>query len=173
MMMKFNRILLGAAALFAMFSAFEANAQTTDTRNLNVSATVPTVCLIDSAATINMAFNLSDLATRGADYIVDVTLDWRCSATVPVVVDLGGTTATARTMAGPNPLKPLPYTLTDDVDVLWGDDTNGATSRALTGAGMGIPAQQNTIIRGTIALTDAQAADVGAYSDTVLISFTY
>jgi spore coat protein U-like protein len=170
MMMKFNGILLGAVALFAMFSTFEANAQTTDTRNLNVSATVPTVCLIDSAATINMAFNLSDLASRLTDYVVDVTLDWRCSATVPVVVDLGGADATARTMAGPNP---LPYTLTDDLDVLWGDDANGATSRALIGAGMGIPAQQNTVIRGTLALTDAQAADVGAYSDTVLISFTY
>ena len=68
---------------------------------------------------------------------------------------------------------PLSYSLTDDLDVLWGDDTNGAPSRALTGAGMGLPGQQNTVIRGTIVLADAQVADVGAYSDTVLISFTY
>jgi spore coat protein U-like protein len=169
-MMKLNSKLLGAVAFFAMFSAFEANAQTTDTRNLSVSANVPTVCLIDSAATIDMAFDLSDLASRATDYVIDATLDWRCSATVPVIVDLGGVDATARTMAGPNP---LPYTLTDDLDVLWGDDTNGATSRALTGAGMGLPAQQSTIIRGTLALIDAQAATIGAYSDTVLISFTY
>jgi spore coat protein U-like protein len=168
--MRLNRKLLGAVALFAMLSGFEANAQTTDTRNLNVTATVPTVCLIDSAATINMAFDLSDLVSRGTDYVVDVTLDWRCSATTAVVVELGGADATARTMAGPNP---LPYTLTDNLDVLWGDDSNGATSRALTGAGMGMASQQNTVIRGTLALADAQAADVGAYSDTVLISFTY
>jgi spore coat protein U-like protein len=168
--MRLNKKLLGAVALFAMLSGFEANAQTTDTRNLNVSATVPTVCLIDSAATINMAFDLSDLASRGTDYVIDATLDWRCSATVPVIVDLGGVDATSRTMAGPNP---LPYTLTDSLDVLWGDDTNGAPSRALTGTGMGLPAQQSTVIRGTLALIDAQAADVGAYTDTVLISFTY
>ena len=168
--MRLNRKLLGAVALFAMLSGFEANAQTTDTRNLNITATVPTVCLIDSAATINVAFDLSDLATRGTDYVIDATLDWRCSATVPVIVDLGGVDATSRTMAGPNP---LPYTLTDNLDVLWGDDTNSAPSRALTGAGMGMGAQQSTVIRGTLALIDAQAADVGAYSDTVLISFTY
>jgi spore coat protein U-like protein len=170
MMMKLNRKLLGAVALFAMFSAFEANAQT-DTRNLSVSANVPTVCMIDSAATINMAFDLSDLLVRVTDYVLDATLDWRCSAAVPVVVALGGADANARAMAGPT--TPLSYTLTDDSGNVWGDGTNGATSRALVGTGMGIPSQQNTIIRGTLALADAQAADIGAYSDTVLISFTY
>jgi spore coat protein U-like protein len=170
MMMKLNRKLLGAVALFALLSGFDANAQTTDTRNLNVSANVPTVCLIDSAATINMAFDLSDLLVRVTDYVLDVTLDWRCSTAVPVVIALGGANANARTMAGANP---LPYSLTDDSGNVWGDGTNGATSRALVGAGMGIPSQQNTIIRGTLALADAQAADIGAYTDTVLISFTY
>ena len=170
MMMKFSRKLLGAVTLFAMFSSFEANAQTTVTRNLNVNATVPTVCLVDSAATIDLNFDLSDLVTRATDYVVDVTLDWRCSATVPVVVELGGADATARAMSGPNP---LPYKLTDDSDVAWGNGANGATSRTLTGAGMGAAAQQNTVIRGTLLLADAQAAEVGAYSETVVISFTY
>lgn len=169
--MNMKRILLGAVALFAMFSAFGANAQTTETRNLNVTANVPTVCLIDSGPTIDMTFDLSDLATRATDYVVDVTLDWRCSATVPVGISLGGTDATARAMAGPG--NPLPYTLTDDADLAWGDGSNGEPARALTGAGMGLTDQQNTVIRGTIALADAQAADVGAYSDSVLISFTY
>ena len=64
----------------------------------------------------------------------------------------------------------LAYSLTAPGGGTWGDGPNGAPVFAVTGAGMAAAAEVTTIIDGTVTLADAQAANVGAYTDTVTIT---
>ena len=79
--MNLNRKLLGAVALFAMFSAFEANAQSS--QNINVTAQVQPTCVINGgASTLDFDFGVID-TTVGADVAQKCNLHlalyfWRC-----------------------------------------------------------------------------------------------
>ena len=172
MIMKIYGKLLGAAALFAMFGAMEANAQ----QNMNVSATVPDVCVITSAGTdLTMPFDLSTLDVAVADFTATASFLWRCSAGNAATINInsgGGTGAngTTRFMIGGGGTDELAYSLTTPTAALWGDGANGQPGFGVLGAGMGAADEQTTVITGTIVLADAQAAPVGAYNDTVVIT---
>lgn len=173
-MMEMKRKLLGAVALFAMFSAFEANAQ----QNMNVNATVPDVCVITNEATdLNMNFDLSTLDVAVADFTATADFLWRCSlgnaATINISSGTGtGANGTTRSMIGPGGagVDELDYTLETPAAALWGDTANGQPGLAVVGAGMGAGDEQTSTVTGTIALADAQAATAGVYADVVTIT---
>lgn len=162
--------LLGFAAVLAFFVGAEANAQ----QNMNVSATVPEVCVISNESTdLEMAFDLSSLATASTDFSVDVNFLWRCSQDNAATIEIsygGGTGANAATryMQGPG-LAELAYSLTAPDSSAWGLASN-SEGYAVTGQGMANADEQTTVITGTVTLGDAQAAPVGNYSDTVAVS---
>jgi spore coat protein U-like protein len=171
MIMKLRNLLACATLTFAMLPAMEASAQ----QNLNVSATVPEVCVITTPGTaLDLAFDLSTLDTAAADFTATVDFLWRCSLNTAATINLdsGGSAsadADVRYMTGPGGVE-LAYTLTKPGGVAWGDGTNGQSGYGVTGAGM-LPAnEQATAIDGTILLADAQAAPVGTYTDTVVIT---
>jgi spore coat protein U-like protein len=169
--MNLKQMLACAVVLFAVFSATEARAQ----QNLNVSATVPNVCVITNPGTaLNLAFDLSTLDTATVDFTQSVNFLWRCSLNTAATINLssgGGTGADANTryMTGPGGAQ-LAYTLETPGGVAWGDGSNNQPGYGVTGAGM-LPAnEQTTPIDGTVTLAAAQAAPVGAYSDVVVIT---
>jgi len=171
--MNMKRKLLGAVALFAMFSAFEANAQSA---NLDVSATVPETCIITSADPLAMAFGSVDPVNGsggGADIVLDALFTYECSVGTAGTVDLGlglgaGATLAQRfmngTLAGPNVLG---YRLEQ---VGGADFGSGGAGVAFAGAGFGSTIQ--TIIRGRLSVAQMQLAQVDTYSDTVTITLT-
>lgn len=171
--MKMKEKLLGAVAFCAMFAALPASAQ----QNMNVTATVPEVCVITTPGTdLNMAFDLSALDTAIADFTATADFRWRCSLGNAAVIEINsgsgsGANANLRYMIGPGGAgaDELGYVLTVG-GVTVGDDSNGATGLAVVGAGMGAANEQTTTIDGTVALADAQAATAGAYTDTVVIT---
>ena len=171
MIMTLKKKLACAAALFATVSAMEANAQ----QNLNVTATVPDVCVITTPGTaLDLPFDLSTLDVAVADFTATVDFLWRCSLNTAATINLSsgagiGADANTRYMTGPGGAQ-LAYLLTTPGGVAWGDGTNGQTGYGVTGAGM-LPAnEQATPIDGTVALAAAQAAPVGSYVDTVVIT---
>ena len=77
--LNFKQKLLGAVALLALVSATESFAQGTP-QNLNVTATVPSVCIIDVPTSNTVqTFDLSGLATAVAPFESTATLRCRCS----------------------------------------------------------------------------------------------
>ena len=171
--MKFmkSKLLLIAAAGFAFSGT--ANAQAT--QNINVSATVPSVCIFDAATTgTTMAFDLSALATAVADFTATTTLAWRCSAGSNAFINIGpggSGDATARAMTGGG--GSLAYNLfTENTHAnIWGDGAGTTVTSNITGLGMGTVG--NSTVYGRVLLADAQAANVGAYADTVQVTFTF
>lgn len=172
--MKTNEVLLGAVVWCAMLLALPAIAQ----QNMNVTATVPEVCVITTPGTdLNMAFDLSALDTAVADFTATADFLWRCSLGNAATINInsgGGTGADAnsRFMIGPGGagVDELAYALTTPALAAWGDGTNGQPGFGAVGAGMAAVNEQTTVITGTVALADAQAATAGAYSDTVVIT---
>lgn len=169
--MKISRKLLSAVALFTMFSAFDANAQSAD---LAVSAEVPEVCLIDSPDPLPLAFGVLNVALGDpGDYVRSANFIFRCSqgTTVDVALGLGlGPTPTlaARQMRGTNDVNNvLPYYLETPANGVWGS-TVGTDTVNLTA--QGINTQDTVAIQGTITLTDIQAANADQYNDTVVIT---
>jgi len=169
--MNLKQKLACGTLLFAGFSAMEANAQ----QNLNVSATVPNVCVITTPGTaLNLPFDLSTLDVAVADFTATVDFLWRCSTGTAATINMSsgagtGANANTRYMTGPGGAL-LAYSLTTPGGVAWGDGTNGQPGYGVTGAGMQPADEQATPIDGTVALAAAQAAPIGAYSDTVLIT---
>jgi len=149
----------------------EANAQ----QNLNVSATVPNVCVITTPGTaLNLPFDLSTLDVAVADFTASVDFLWRCSLNTAATINLSsgsgtGADANTRFMTGPGGAQ-LAYSLSTPGGAAWGDGTNGQPGYGVTGAGMALANEQATPIDGTVALAAAQAAGVGTYNDTVLIT---
>jgi len=175
-MMKMNRKLLGAVALFAMFSAFEANAQ--ETRNLNVTAEVLEACVIDSPATIDMAFGALDAVLGsdglGADYVLTADFDFHCTADTAVNVELGlgagaGATLATRIMNGAG-TNTLAYRLETTGGADWGTT---AQTAAVPMTATGWATTDTATIQGRITTAQVAAAAVDAtYQDTVLITLT-
>ena len=171
MIMTMKKKLACAAALFAAFGAMQANAQ----QNLNVTATVPNVCVISNpGVALNLPFDLSTLDVAVADFTATVDFLWRCSTGTAATINLSsgagvGADANTRFMTGPGGAQ-LAYSLTTPGGVAWGDGTNGQPGYGVTGAGMQPADEQATPIDGTVALAAAQAAPVGGYVDTVVIT---
>ena len=132
-----KQLLACALAIFAMFSAVEAKAQ----QNLNVTATVPNICVITSEGTdLNLPFDLSTLDVANADFTATVDFLWRCSLNTAATVNLSsglgsGADANTRYMTGPSNAQ-LAYTLVTPDGVAWGDGTNGQNGYGVTGEGM-------------------------------------
>ena len=114
--------ILGIAVVLAAFAGAEANAQ----QNMNVSATVPEVCVISNENTdLVMAFDLSTLASASADFSVDVNFLWRCSQDNAATINISsgggdGADGTTRFMTGPGDAL-LAYSLTKPDNSAWGD----------------------------------------------------
>ena len=91
--MNLKQKLLGAAAVFALLSVTEANAQ----QNLNVTATVPDVCVITTPGTaLNLPFDLSTLDVAVADFTATVDFLWRCSLGNAATINLSSGAGTGR-----------------------------------------------------------------------------
>jgi spore coat protein U-like protein len=175
MMMKLNRKLLGAVALFAMFSSFEANAQSS--QNINVTAQVQPTCVINGGGTtLDFDFGIIDTAL-GADVSQSATFTWRCTAGLAVEIELdagdnaGSDPASARLLeAAPGDF--LEYLLCFDAvcGSPWGDGTT-APDLATSGSGMGVPTV--TTIYGVLDGTFAQAAVPGSYQETVVLLMNF
>lgn len=169
--MNLKQVLACAIVLSAVFSATEAKAQ----QNLNVSATVPDVCVITNPGTaLNMAFDLSTLDNPAGDFTQSVNFLWRCSLNTAATINLSsgagaGADANTRYMTGPGGAL-LAYRLVTPGGVAWGDGTNGQPGYSVTGAGMLPINEQTTPIDGTVTVAAAQAAPVGPYADTVVIT---
>lgn len=175
-MMMMKRKLLPAAALLAMLSTIEANAQTA---NLDVSAEVPEACVITSGATLTMDFGIVDPVNGsggGADYVLQSTLEYECSVGTTGWVDLGlgngpGASLAERFMQGTGPgPNLLGYRLeqTDTSDFGTGDPGAGGDGVAFAGTGFGSTIQ--TVIQGRLSVAQMQAAQADTYSDTVTIT---
>ena len=169
--MNLKQVLACAIVLSAVFSATEAKAQ----QNLNVSATVPNVCVITNPGTaLNLVFDLSTLDNPTGDFTQSVNFLWRCSLNTAATINLSsgagtGADANTRYMTGPGGAQ-LAYTLVTPGGVAWGDGTNGQLGYSVTGAGMLPDDEQTTPIDGTVTVAAAQAAPVGDYADTVLVT---
>jgi spore coat protein U-like protein len=176
-MMEMKRKLLGAVALFAVFSAFEANAQSS--QSINVTAQVDPTCVINGGGTtLDFDFGVIDI-TSTADTTQSASFTWRCSDGTAVEIELdtgdsiGSAPATARRLAHASTVGAyLEYLLCQDAACAtpWGD---GATAADIvtTGAGMGNPATVQ--IYGVLDGAFAQNAIPGSYQETVVLSLNF
>lgn len=179
MIMKMNRKLLGVVALFATFSALEANAQSS--QNINVEATVNPTCVINGGGSpLAMDFGTLDVSTT-ANTTVNATFVWRCSAGTAVEIELdagsnladGSAPATARLLENTTTAGNfLEYLLCQDATCAtpWGDGTTAADV-VTSGAGMGNAAI--VTIYGVLDGLFAQNAIPGVYQETVVLSLNF
>ena len=156
-------------ALLAVFAAPAAEAQ--QTRELNVSATVPEACVINSPAVIPLDFGVV-YPTVAADSTASAQFLYRCSqgTDLTIELDLGddpGATLAKRIMVGANTADSLLYRLEKDDGSDWGDLASGF---AFTDTASGFGTLESVTINGVITQADAQQAEVDSYSDTVTIT---
>ncbi len=162
------RLLLIAAVGFA----FSGTANAQNTQNIAVTATVPTVCIVDTGTTETaMGFDLSGLALATLPFTATTTLRWRCNFGSAPVISIGPGISgdqLARTMvSGGNTLA---YNLYIDATfgTIWGDGVAPTATVGITPLGMGTAG--NTVVNGRVLLADALAAPVGTYTDNVLVT---
>ncbi len=168
--MKFLRLrLLLIAAIGFAFSG-TANAQ--NTQNIDVTAFVPNVCIVDVATSeTTMTFDLSGVAAATLPFDATTTLAWRCSTGFNTAITIGpGGSGDQENRALLFGAIPLVYNLFTDVTfgTIWGDGTGTTSTVAVVGTGMA--SVGNTIVYGRIPLAAAQAAVTGIYTDTVLVT---
>ncbi len=168
--MKFLKLkLLLIAAIGFAFSG-TANAQ--NTQNIDVTAFVPNVCIVDVATTeTTMTFDLSGVATATLPFDATTTLAWRCSAGFNTAIRIGpGGSADQENRALLFGAIPLAYNLYTDITfgTIWGDGTG--TTSTVPVAGTGMANVGNSTVFGRIPLAAAQAAVTGIYNDTVLVT---
>jgi len=134
----------------------------TVTSTLAVSATVNTVCVVNSVGA--MAFG----AYTGIAVTSSATLNYTCSNALPVQIsfDKGVNGASTATRVMKNASSTLSYQLYSDSarTTVWDDTTNKIS---VTGSG----ASATATIYGQIPA--GQYPTAGAYTDTVTITFTY
>ena len=167
--------LLAMLAVFTMFSAMDANAQSSQT--ISVQAQVNPTCLIDGfGAPIDFNFGAVDMV-NGLDSTTSATFTWRCSTgtSVSIQLDNGSTPGSdavgGRLLTGPGP-DPISYRLCQDAacNAPWGN-IPGTNDVAETGAGMGNPA--DLTIHGVLNAASAQNAPPGTYTETVILSLVF
>jgi spore coat protein U-like protein len=162
------RLLLIAAVGFAFSGT--ANAQTT--QNINVTAFVPNVCIIDVATSeTTMVFDLSGVSTATLPFDATTTLAWRCSTGYNPSITIGpGGSGDQNNRVLLFGAIPLIYNLFTDntYGTVWGDGTGTTGTVGIVGTGM--TNVGNTVVYGRIPLAAAQAAVTGTYTDTVLVT---
>jgi spore coat protein U-like protein len=165
--LKLRLLLIAAIGL-----AFSGTANAQNTQNIDVTAFVPNVCIVDVATTeTTMLFDLSGVATATLPFDATTTLAWRCSAGYNTEISIGpggsGDQENRVLLLG---AIPLVYNLFTDVTfgTIWGDGTGTTSTVAVAGTGMANVG--NTIVHGRIPLAAAQAAVTGIYTDTVLVT---
>ncbi len=162
------KLLLIAAIGFA----FSGTASAQNTQNIDVTAFVPNVCIVDVATTeTTMDFDLSGVAAAVAPFDATTVLAWRCSAGFNTAISIGpGASGDQENRALFNGALSLAYNLYTDntFGTIWGDG-NGTTSTVAV-AGTGMANVGNTTVYGRIPLAAAQAASTGIYTDTVLVT---
>lgn len=168
--MKFLKLRL--LALAAVGFAFSGTANAQNTQNIAVTATVPTVCIVDTGTTETaMGFDLSTLASATGPFDATTNLAWRCNIGSAPVISIGpGGSGDQENRAMDAGGPTLAYNLYIDgtFTTIWGDGTGTTSTVGITPLGMGIAG--NTVVNGRVLLADALAAPVGAYSDTVLVT---
>jgi len=176
MMMNVKRKLLHAVALLAMFSAFEANAQST--QSMDVTATVNDTCVITNVVGL-AAFDFGVIDTTSpADTTYNGTFEWACNTGTTVEIELdagdnpGSLPATARQLLHTDGINFLEYRLCQDslCAIPWGD---GVTAADVPAVGTGIGNPQQLTIYGVLDGTVAQSAISGAYQETVVLSLNF
>ena len=162
------RLLLIAAIGFA----FSGTATAQNTQNIDVTAFVPNVSIVDVATTeTTMTFDLSGVATATLPFDATTTLAWRCSTGFNTAITIGpGGSADQENRALLFGAIPLAYNLFTDntFGTIWGDGTGLTSTVAVVGTGMANVG--NTTVFGRIPLAAAQAAITGIYTDTVLVT---
>ncbi len=169
--MKFLKLRLLAIAAIGFAFSGAANALAV-TQNIDVTAFVPNVCIVDVATTeTTMVFDLSGVSTATLPFDATTTLAWRCSAGFAPAISIGpggsGDQLARELLFG---AIPLAYNLFTDsgFGTIWGD--GGGGTGTVTIAGLGMATIGNTIVYGRIPLAAAQVAVTGIYTDTVLVT---
>ncbi len=170
--MKFLKLRLLAIAAIGFAFSGTANAQ--NTQNIDVTAFVPNVCIVDVTTETTMLFDLSGVAVAVLPFDATTTLAWRCSAGFNTVIEIGpGGSGDQENRALLFGAIPLAYNLFTDsgFGTIWGDGAGTTSSVAIAGTGMS--SVGTTIVYGRIPLVDAQAAVSGIYTDTVLVTVVF
>jgi spore coat protein U-like protein len=172
--MKFLKLRLLLIAMVGFAFSGTANAQA-NAQNIDVTAFVPNVCIVDVATTQTaMTFNLLGVATATLPFDATTTLAWRCSAGFNTVIEIGpGGSGDQENRLLDFGGIPLVYNLfTDNTHTtIWGDGTGLTSTVAAVGTGMANVG--NTVVYGRIPLVAAQAAVTGIYTDTVLVTVVF
>ena len=164
-----KQALAGSAMVLAMLAMSNVNAQST--QDLDITAEVPEVCIIDVPGTdVLMDFGVLDVLPA-VNFTQPADFSWRCSlgTAITIAIDAGLTgTVDNRIMAGPGP--GLAYNLYTDTTygTVWGDGT--ASTVIVTETGLGMATAGTSTIEGRILIGVAEAAGVGIYNDTVTIT---
>ena len=168
------KILLFAAIAFASIGT--ANAQ--NTQNIDITAVVPSICIVDVSSQTTMLFNMNNLGVAGnvLDFDATTTLAWRCSDGFNTIITIGpggSGNQTARELD--NAGTPLSYNLYTDntYGVVWGDGAGATDTVAAIGTGMSVANIGNSVVYGRIPLAAAEAAVPGPYTDTVLVTVVF
>jgi spore coat protein U-like protein len=167
--MKSMKLKLLAIAVLGFAFSGTANAQ--NTQNIDVTAFVPNVCIVDVTSQTTMTFDLSGVAAAVAPFDATTTLAWRCSAGFNTAISIGpGGSADQENRALLFGAIPLAYNLYTDntFGTIWGDGTG--TTSTVPVAGTGMANIGTTTVFGRIPLADAQAAVTGIYNDSVLVT---
>ncbi len=174
--LNFKQKLLGAVALLALVSTTESFAQGT-TQNLNVRATVPSVCIIDlPSSETQLLFDLSGLATATGPFDETATLVWRCSDNTALLIEISdglGVSELLREMQ--NGGDSLAYNLYTDpgYTTIWDDGTGGAGTSDVAEIGLGMNVVGTSVVYGRVTLLAAQDAPIGTYNDNVTVTLTF
>ena len=170
--MKSLKLKLLAIAVLGFAFSGAANAQ--NIQNINVSAEVPDVCIVDVGTTeTTMDFGVIDTAAV-VPFDATTTLAWRCSTGFNTVITIGpgisGDQENRTLLFG---AIPLVYNLYTDgtFGTIWGDGTGTTATVAAVGTGMANVG--NTTVFGRIPLAAGQAAVAGLYTDTVLVTVVF
>lgn len=150
--MKNHRDTLKAIAAAALLCA-AGFAQAAGSANINVSATVQSICKFQAAST-NLAFGNLDPSAGAAT--TSTSIDYKCTngSVAPTVSFNSGTGSRTMTSGANN----LAYTI-----------TLGST---VAGTGFGSGQEKSLTIDGSIAAADIENAQAGAYTETVQINIT-
>jgi spore coat protein U-like protein len=166
-----KQLLVGAALVFSSLIATESFAQSSS--NLDITAIVPDLCVVDVSTDTTMFFDLSGLAGAGADFTDESDFVTRCNrATFDISITSGQAGTYVRAMSADTVLTApdLPYNLYTDsgYGTVWGDGSG--TTSTVTENGAGIVTPVTTTIWGLLLLADAELAEPDSYTDQVTIS---
>ena len=165
------KVLLFAAIAFASIGT--ANAQ--NTQDINITAIVPSICIVDVSSETTMIFGMGNLgdASNVDDFDATTTLAWRCSDGFNTIITISaGISGDQTNRELDDGGTRLSYNLYTDATYLtvWGDGGLGTGTVAANGTGMAVGNIGNSVVYGRIPLAAAEAAPPGTYNDTVIVT---